>query len=668
MGAKHILTIYISSLIVLSVAYILLLYQRRHSHRGRQSDSLHIQKHKNRKNYLFILSRLYVRMPVIRRYYYKIKTKYRALCPADEITLEKKTTARMTFCLSICAGVFCVSSVICKFDFLYSAAGLLICYIFLTILVNSSEEKMRGKLLSQLDGFIVDLNACYHDAKIIEDAISSAMDLQPYEIGLHAQQLYDIVTAADIDSAISSYVDTAPDRHFLLLAAICASVKKYGDKAMEGSRSLFSANLDYLKSDLDMERIRISKRVRAFSGMGISVLLPIFFLKPIEMFMISRFTETRMYYRGMGGIISFALILVSTFVCYESINILKDDSNSYGDSSLLRKIAAIPAVQKYLNRYICHNYSKSIKVADSLKATDYRGSLNVFLLKCLFTSLALFVAVNIVFLFGLSREKEMLFTDYASSYSSSATTNETLRQQMIQLSPCYKDYVKGAYSEEELTDLLYMDIGDIKTAAIMAREFVSRHGKLQGKSYPWYALLLATVAGGVGYYMPYMLLLYRKRVMGLDREDEVAQFRTIILILMHEDGMSINTILEWLEQFAHAFKSSLSDCVINMEYSQQKALERLRDVESGFAPFRRLCESFISADNVGLSMAFDYLESERYYYQKKRELDNARLLDKCRQRAGILMLVPVYEVVALYILIPFIYYAYSILQKFNGII
>lgn len=112
----------------------------------------------------------------------------------------------------------------------------------------------------------------------------------------------------------------------------------------------------------------------------------------------------------------------------------------------------------------------------------------------------------------------------------------------------------------------------------------------------------------------------------MNREDEVAQFRTLILILMHEDGMTIDTILEWMERFAYAFKSSLSDCIINLEYSQQKALERLRDAEFGFAPFRRLCESLISTDKVGIIKAFDYLETERDYYQKKERSTMAAFL------------------------------------------
>ncbi len=667
---QKIVIIYISSLLVLVVIYVYLLYRKNHSSKKNPDRELAWKKKKDVRNYLYVLTILYMQIPVIRRYYGKIKAKYRALYPADEITLNKLATSRMSFCLAVSIGLFTVTSILCKFDFWYSVAGLLTCYIILTIMVNNSEEKMQMKLLEQLDNFITDIHIYYHDTKMVDEAISSAMDIQPYEISLHAEHLYEIVTSVDIDAAVSGYVDSAPNRHLLLLAAICASVKKYGDKVLEGGKSLFAMNLDYLKSDLDMERIRLEKRVVAFSGMGISVLLPVFFLKPIEMFMVSRFEETRLFYSGVGGIIALATILITTFICYEAINILKDERDgSFGDERLYRKIAEIPIIQKYLNRYADHNYSRTVKTTDALKATGYRYGSNVFLVKCLLTMFLIFSTVNIVAFVGIHRTREMILTDYTSSYSTTVVPSATARQQMIQLSSSYGKYVQNMnLPEEELRAIVFSDIGDASLASIITRELISRHEQIQGVYYHWYVLPIALFSGITGFFIPYLLLYYKKKVMGMNREDEVAQFRTLILILMHEDGMTIDTILEWMERFAHAFKSNLSDCIINLEYSQQKALERLRDSEFSFAPFRRLCESMLSADQVGIAKAFDYLETERGYYQKKREIDNGHILDKCRSKAGFIMLVPIYLIIGFYILVPFAYYAYSLFKGFDGII
>lgn len=670
MNRQIIIITYISSLAILLCILIYLLYKKNHAKVLTSDKELAWNKQRNVKNHLYALSFLYMQMPIIRRYYGKIKAKYRALYPADEITLSKRATSRMSLCLAVCIGIFGLTSVICRLDFWYSIAGLLTCYIILTTMVNTSEEKMQMELLEQLDNFITDIHIYYHDTKMVEEALSAAMDIQPYEISLHAQQLYEIATAVDIDAAVASYVDTAPNRHLLLLAAICASVKKYGDKTLEGGKSLFTVNADYLKSDLDMERIRLKKRVLAFSGMSFSVLLPHLFLKPIEIFMVPRFDGTRMFYGGIGGVIALATILATTFICYEAINILKDERDgTLSDDRLCRAIADMPLIQKYLNRYTEHNYSRVVKLTDSLKATGYKNGPNVFMVKRLLLALLLFITVNVIAIAGIHRTKETILTDYTSSYNTSIVPNAETRQQMIRLSPSYRRYVqKGDLSQEELMGIILSDIGDTRLASIIANELVSRREQMRSQYYHWYILLLAFALGVAGYFIPYLLLQYKKKIMGMNREDEVAQFRTLILILMHEDGMTIDTILEWMERFAYAFKSSLSDCIINLEYSQQKALERLRDAEFGFAPFRRLCESLISTDKVGIIKAFDYLETERDYYQKKREIDNGSILSKCQRKAEFLMLVPIYEIIIFYILVPFCYYAHSIFESFSGII
>lgn len=667
---KIMIFIYIFSLVCSLGLLFFLLYKKKHATSRPSDKELAWEKRKDVKNYLYVLSIIYGQIPVIRRYYGKIKAKYKALYPADEITLNKKATERMSFCLVVCIGIFALTAIICRFDFWYSVAGLLTCYIILTTMVNLSEEKMQRELLNQLDNLVTDIHVYYHDTKMVEEAISLAIDIQPYEISLHAEQIYEIVTSADIDAAVSGYVDVAPNRHLLLLAAICASVKKYGDKVLEGGKSLFTMNLDYLKSDLDMERIRLERRVLAFSGMGFSVLLPTFFLKPIESFMVPRFEGTKVFYGGLGGVICLAVVLATTFICYEAINILKDERDgSFGNDRLCLKIAEIPIIQKYLNRYMDRNYSKAMRSTDDLKATGYKYGSNVFLVKRLLVALLLFVSVNVVALVGIHRTREMILTDYTDSYTTASVSSATERQQMIQVSPTYSKYVQRLnISKEELQNIVFSDIGDARLAAIITKELLARNGRLQNQYYHWYILILSLGMGVIGYFIPYLLIQYKKKIMGLNREDEVAQFRTLILILMHEDGIMIDTILEWMERFAHAFKSSLSDCIINLEYSQQKALEQMRDSEFGFAPFRRLCESLLSADKVGIAKAFDYLETERAYYQKKREIDNEDILNKCHQKARFLMLIPVYEIIVLYIITPFCFYAYNIYQNFQNII
>lgn len=640
--------------------------------RSKSASNLTIsEKKKDVKNHLYFLYRIYMVTPVVKRYFQKLKSRYRALFPADEVTLNKKTTERMTFCLAVCIIVFAVTCAVCQGDLFFVLSGLLVCYIIFTTLINTSEEKMQIKLLEQLDTFITDVHSYFHDTEMVDEAISSCLDDLPYEISLHANKIYNIVTAVDVEAEVENYVETAPNKFLLLMAAICASVKEYGDEKLENGKSVFLNNLNYLKSELNMERIRMQKRVAAFSGKVISVLAPIFCLKPVEWFMKNNFPDTATFYDGSGGVIALSIILVVTLVSYELINSLKDNRTEEGsDQKLLKAIANTSVIKDLLTRYTEHNYSKTLKIADSLKATGDTNGTDVFILKRIATAVLMAVLVNIVGLAGISRAREVIAESYETCYEDSLVPNDEYRQTMRDLSLRYNGYIKDLeQTEEELKDSLKSaGIVNDKMVQMMVDEMNARREEYRTHYYKWYVLLLSLVAAAIGYMIPYWLLNYRQKVMQMNREDEVAQFRTLILILMHEDGMTLDTVLEWMERFANTFKSSISDCILNLEYSKRGALEKMRDEEGGFAPFRRLCDSLISEDEVGLEGAFDDLETEREYYQEKRKLDNEALLRKCNRKANRIMMVPIYAIIILYLGLPFGTYALNMLAEFGNIL
>ena len=662
--------------VIMAIAVIALvciwIFTKRRKRANSVSKNLTISEKRNTKNHLYLLYRIYLVTPVVKRYFLKLKSRYRTLFPADEVTLNKKTTERMTFCLLICLGIFCLTCIMCKGDLFFVLTGLLACYIIFTTLINSSEEKLQIKLLDQLDTFITDVHAYFHDTEMVYEAISSCLDDLPYEIGLHANKIYSIVTAVDVEAEIENYVETAPNKFLLLMAAICASVKEYGDEKLANGKSVFRNNLDYLKSELNMERIRMRDRVIAFSGKVISVLAPLFCLKPLEIFMKHFFPDTATFYDGNGGVIAMAIILTITLVAYELINSLKDSDNQnrYGEQRALKAVSNLPFMKDLLSKYTEHNYSKTLRLADALKATGDTNGTDVFILKRISTAILLAIMVNVIGLAGIARAKEVVADNYEECYKDALIPNENYRQTMRDLSLEYNGYVKDTrQTEEELKEHLRgAGLTEDRMIQIIVDEMDSKRDEYKTHYYKWYILFISVGAAVLGYMIPYWLLHYRKKIMQMNREDEVAQFRTLILILMHEDGMTLDTVLEWMERFAHTFKSSIADCIINLEYSKRGAIEKMREEEGSFAPFRRLCDSLISEDDVGLEGAFDDLEIEREYYQEKRKTDNKVLLSKCTKKANKIMMLPVWAIIIFYLIVPFGTYAANMLVDFSSIL
>lgn len=633
------------------------------------AKDFNLSSSKNVKNHLYILYRIYMVTPVVRRYFLKVKNRYRAILPADEVTLNKKTTQRITLCLGLCVAIFVAVCVTCKGDLPYVFVGLLACYIMFTNLINSSEDSLQLKLLDQLDTFITDIHAYYHDSEMVDEAISATMDDLPYEISLHANKIYNIVTSTDVEAEVEKYIEVAPNRFLLLLSAICSSVKEYGDKAMENGKSLFLKNLNFLKSELNEERNRLRKRNDAFRGKVLSVLAPLFILKPIELAITTSMPDLKNFYAGAGGVVSLAVIVVTTFICYEAINTLKNDYNEEGqDNRILKFISEIPVVKRFLKLQIEHNYSKSMRIADGLKEVGDKGGINVFYVKRYLLAIGLALLVNVVSFMALGRISGLILTDFSESYSDAMVPNEEYREQMRDMSLRMNGYIKKPdVAYEVLVDYASQELNP-QMSELVATEIMERAESLKKNYYKYYVLLLSLAAGALGYFIPIWLLKYKRSIRSMNREDEVAQFRTLILILMHEDGMTLDTVLEWMERFAHAFKPSISECIINLESSQQEAIETMRDAESGFAPFRRLCDGLLAVDKVGLEGAFDDLEIDRDYYQEKRRNDNTQLLNKCAKKANKIMMVPIFEIIAIYLIIPFGSMVLNMLMEFGTII
>lgn len=623
---------------------------------------------KNTRNYLYHLYRIYRVTPILKNYFRKLKNKYRAILPADEVTLNTITTKRMSLCLGICASLFFLTCLLSEGDWMFAIAGCLCCYIIFTTLISSSEEQMQLKLLTQQDLFITEVHSYFHDTGRIEDAIASCLDDLPYEIGLHAQKLHSIVNSIDVETEVENYVDIAPNKFLLLMAAICSSVKEYGDKKLKDGKSVFLNNLNFLKEELGIEKLRFKKKVAAFSGKIVGVLIPLFCIKPLQLYMEHNFPDTQSFYRGFGGTITLAVIIVITFVCYEFMNALKDDQNETEENRILTLISNVPFIKKYLMLYTERNYTKTLRISDDLKAIGDHNGTNVFYVRRILYAIGCAALVICVSLIGIHRTKKVIVTTWSNSYENVLVPNEEYRQSLQDFSMTYSGKIKNADIErDELCAELLESVEDEQMVNLIADEFVSRAEQLKTYYFKWYILLLALGGGIAGFFVPGLLLRYKKKIMQLNREEEVARFRTLILILMHQDGMTLDTILEWMERFANTFKPSISDCILNLNYSRIGALEKLKEAESGFAPFRRLVNSLMATDDVGLEGAFDDLEIERNYYQKESEQDNLRLLGQRIKKANAIQMVPILALAILYLLLPMGVYVLNTYSQLSAV-
>ena len=144
----------------------------------------------------------------------------------------------------------------------------------------------------------------------------------------------------------------------------------------------------------------------------------------------------------------------------------------------------------------------------------------------------------------------------------------------------------------------------------------------------WSEVVVALLTAYFMYYVPVFILKFQVKLRKMDMENEVMQFQTVILMLMHIERVSVEYILEWLERFSNIFREPISTCMNNYDAGAYEALEQLKD-DAPYKPLIRLVDSLQSAvENVKITDAFDELETERNFFQEKRKDANEKLINK----------------------------------------
>lgn len=169
----------------------------------------------------------------------------------------------------------------------------------------------------------------------------------------------------------------------------------------------------------------------------------------------------------------------------------------------------------------------------------------------------------------------------------------------------------------------------------------------------WIEVIIALILAYLAYCFPYWMVLYRRKIAQMNMEDEIIQFQSIIMMVMHMNRISVLNILEFMESFALIFKETIQDCINDYNSGDIKALEEMREKEV-FEPFKRLVDNLIICDQIGIEKAFDEISTDHLYYQDKRKQENEMNLSKKVVLGKLIAYVPLMITIGFYLITPFI--------------
>lgn len=650
------------------IAYIYINYVEKKKHKNEAKQL----KHKGSTKHSFWLYKIYSKTPILNRYYYRLFKRMEIQFPADTMAVRKQTVSVMTKALLISGALMALVVITCKGDVFFIMAGVFMIYVMFTYFINNMADKIEGKLLHQLGDFITDVRHYYASTGDVADAIYDTLDDVPYEIGLHVSRIHAIINSVHMQEEVDKYSDIAPNKYIMTFVAICASIKEYGDKELENGQSLFLTNINYLKDEINVELLKRQRNAFLFSGLVLLTLLPMFFIKPIEMWGISNIPEMADFYTGSGGTISMAVIFAATLLTYNMIITLKDGKvQELKEYKIINWIIKrVPFVNEVTTMIINHNYSKAKRTEDQLKMVGDNISYKGFLVKRALYALLMIIAVNVIIFIAEDRSKENLLNDFSETMSSSIVPTEEFRTGLQEIARDYTVMYKKYYPEEipraELEEQIRVEREVSRTyIPAIVDEILLRLGEYHNVYYKWWFLFIVIAGALAGWYTPVLLLKYEMSIVMMNMEDEVIQFQTLVLILMHVDGILVDTILEWMERFAFCFKDSIQECIINLEHSTQEALTKMKNRET-FPPFRRYVDNLLAVEDEDVESAFREIEVDREYYKEKRKQDNEIVSTSKAEKGKLIAFVPLFATLGLYLILPFGQFAYKMIAEVSS--
>jgi hypothetical protein len=187
---------------------------------------------------------------------------------------------------------------------------------------------------------------------------------------------------------------------------------------------------------------------------------------------------------------------------------------------------------------------------------------------------------------------------------------------------------------------------------VTANRIYEKHAEYSNEYFKWYELLICLILSIIGYMVPNISLMLQLKVKRYEANNEVNQFRSIILMLMGLERISAYEVIEWLERYAVIFKKPLEQCLSDYEAGVNEAIDEAID-STNFTSFKKLMRNVkVASNKLSVRNAFEELENEQIHFFNQRKEENEQII-KLKTTMGYgIGLAPLLATIFLYIILP----------------
>lgn len=531
---------------------------------------------------------------------------------------------------------------------------------------------VSNKILRQMPEAFTILRHAFHEHGMVDEALADTIDeLSEKEIAPQLKRIREAIISDQPEVELERYYDTAPNRFLKLFAGISFLTYELGDRKIEDT-SIYLKNLNNILNEIYLEILKQDKLKNTFRSLTIIAVVPLIFIKPIESWATNNFVALSNFYQSSIGFVMQSLIIISIFMSYILLRVLRED----GEEIKFDRVSKV----KWQERLYKINFIRLIVDAFKTKqhTTKYKKEVNLIkdtnsylTIEWLYVNKLTYAFVGFILTIFLILNmniitKNAAYTKLSNQFLSLGKLSAEDQAAADEIADFDLDYIekyknKSVTKEELAESLTDVSTGTVDTDAV--DRIYDKITTINGSYLKFWHVIIALIVGVIAYYIPNLTLAIKNNVRKMDKENEIMQFQSIILMLMHIDRVDVQTILEWLCRFSYAFREPIATCLNNYEAGAEKALEELKDSVPN-KDFQRIIDQLQSAvTRIPVKAAFDELETERAFFYEKRKDANEALIKRKASIGQVLGFTPMVLLIAGYLVAPLL--IVSILQMLN---
>ena len=659
----------------------LLVYLRLLKHKYKKNSALFAKDNlvvKNKSSFKDIFDRLYqmvymtfVKMPVIKYYTKKTRLKLEMTNDYTEYEIRKRTGKYMLIAvIFIFVSLFVLLNLVN--DLYMSLIVIVGVLIIAEKMIDLGITSVSNKILRQMPDTFTAIRHAFHEHGMIDEAFNTAIDeMGDKEIGPQLKKIKEAIISDNPEVELEKYYDTAPNRFLKLFAGISYLTYDLGDRKVDGT-SVYLKNLNNILQDIYLEILKQDKINYMFRSLNIIAVVPLICIKPLQAWAESNFPALSNFYNSSFGFIMQSLIIISIFVSYLMLRIVKEDSEQIKFDRVASvkwqdKLYKITIVKLVVDAFKSRPHTKKNRKETMLiKNTNSYLTIEWLYVNKITAAVVTFI-LALILMFNVTRiDVKATYNKISDEFLSFGQLTEQQEQAAQAINDRDKTYIDKYKNKNVTKEQLEMEFADPVTGKADADEVTRVYDKIQSvkNSYiKFWQVLTSFVLAFIAYYVPSIILFIRNKIREMEKENEIMQFQSIILMLMYIDRIDVQTILEWLCRFSYAFKEPIATCLNNYESGAYEALEDLKE-DVPYKDFQRIIEQLQSAvERIPIRDAFDELETERAFFHERRKEGNERLIKKKTTIGKVLGFTPMVLLIGGYLVAPLM--IVSIMQMMN---